>query len=103
MELLITTLCVAMVFLLAVDMEQTFVIAKSPTFRELNPILGSKPSEQKITWYFVLVYILLGIAVFVFYEKHSLWTVAGLFMAVLIEGYVVYRNHRIGIKIYKNW
>ena len=90
------TLAIALAILLVIDWQQTRTIAKNPDkWRELNPLLGEHPPLRLVNGYFALV--LAGLAAAVRFVPEDILLV-GLAICTPVEGWVVVRNWRKGIR-----
>lgn len=103
MDLILGIVVFLMAVLLAVDLEQTLIISSSPSYQELNPILGHKPSRKRVWSYFLVVYFLLAASIFAFKDHAEMALTVVLGVLTLAELWVVIRNHYIGVHVYKSW
>jgi hypothetical protein len=103
MDLILGLAVMMMAILLAMDFAQTLIIAVSPSYQELNPILGPKPSRTRVWCYFLVVYLLLAASTVAFKEHAEMALTVVLGVLTLAELWVVIRNHYIGVHVYKSW
>lgn len=80
-----------------VDWGQTRNITRHPDrFHEHNPFLGTHPSEAAVNRYFALV---IGGHILLVNALDHRWREPFQWGWIIAEGYVVRRNHMIGVKL----
>lgn len=87
---------VAITVLLAADWAQTRQIARNPQrWEELNPLLGSHPSEVRVRNYFLAVAAASAMLTVALPEE---WRESAQLGQVKLEGLTVLRNRQIGLR-----
>ena len=82
--------------LLVLDAKQTSWAMSHPGWQELNPLLGSHPSQAQINRHFIACALLHGVVSGVLPEKYrSRWQ----WSTIGIEAFVVAHNKYIGIRM----
>ena len=92
---LLLFLIIVLAILFFIDFLQTRYLV-TIGFKELNPFLGKKPSQERITLYFTLVQSFtptLIIGIYSFLSKKSAFFLILLFL--LLQGICVYRNTKL--------
>jgi hypothetical protein len=91
-----SVLLIALLVLLCIDWYQTEVIASKPDlFYETNVFLGKHPSRKEVTLYFLGV--ISGITALAIWLPHD-WSLAGMTVGILVEGYYIWNNYTLGIR-----
>lgn len=92
------TLLMCLSLALSIDWLQTRVIAANPLrFYELNPILGRHPSLRRVNIYFSAWLVIVAVLWMVL---PTAWGKAGCLFGIVFEAITVWRNHRLGLRIW---
>ena len=79
------------------DWKQTLYVADHPDeYYEVNPIIGKHPDRSRVNAYFALV---IPARILVTWLIPSEWRKYWLGSNMLISGYMVYNNYKVGIRV----
>lgn len=93
---MILALTAIAVLLLILDWRQTLQIARDPGRRELNPILGPKPSVGRVNVYFAAW---VGVLIAGAFLLPHIAALVLMLVVIAVETWTVSRNYRRGLRL----